>query len=106
MKNLKVLGIIFIIIGALSLLGSVVTFDYEEYNFIKKLSFTQSEEILIMKNELFMRWVLGLASLLICSTIGLFLMATEKIIGLLEKGNLERESIRIELLNMKNEKAS
>lgn len=83
--GLRALGIIVIVLGLIGSFLILISFDYETYNHIKDLPLTYSEEIAIMKAERIDTWVTGIGLAIGSLTMGLVLLALERLITLLEE---------------------
>ena len=88
----KVMGVVFIAIGVFGFFIIIGTFDFQEYNSIKDLSFSYSEEIAIMKSELITRWIAGLGNLIFNLAVGTVLLTLDKIAVLLTEIKDKRTS--------------
>lgn len=84
-----IMGVVFIVLGVLGAIGIMLSFDWEEWNFIKDMSLSQSETIAFMaaqRNETLIMAFLALVGNL---AIGSVLLALDKIIGLLQSNKQE-----------------
>lgn len=97
MRNL---GVVFIVLGVVGAIGIVATFDYSYYDLIKD-SLAREGEAVAMKADLFMRWVGAIASVLVCTAIGLILMALDKMIKLIESNRAETIRVKEIIHNQK-----
>src|SRR5690625_3563998 len=88
----KIMGVVFIAIGVLGFFIIIGTFDFTEYNSIKDLEATYSEELVIMKSELFTRWIIGLGNLVFNLAVGAILLTLDKIAKLLTELKEQRTS--------------
>lgn len=88
----NIMGVVFIAIGVLGFFIIIGTFDFTEYNSIKDLELTYSDEIAIMKSELFTRWIIGLGNLVFNLAIGAILLTLDKIAKLLTEIKGQRTS--------------
>ena len=79
-----VFGVIFIVIGVVAFFIILLSFDWDYYNSIKGYSYTYSDEIEIMKQQLADTWISAIILLVANVSVGIVLMTLGKMLGLLE----------------------
>src|SRR5690625_1488904 len=82
---MTILGFVFIALGIIGSMALMMSFDWETYNELKGYSFSNEEELNILKPQMINTIVISGAILLVNVAIGAFFIAIDKIAWTLKK---------------------